>query len=171
MRFCVELGLEKGDWQKHFFRYGKFFGEEMVGNLVKGSISVFLPWRIVQQSPSYHSQLKKAMLGAHSYLCLICNINSNKDFACTFFLCTWLSLIDQTLADRRSHFETAELHSRALDNMDKDKAHHSILWYISRKHGSGRKTFSPVHLVFGHCHHPALSIHSTTVVQVPVDQL
>ena len=63
MNFCVELGLEKGDWQKHFFRYGKFFGEEMVGNLVKGSISVFLPWRIVQQSPSYHSQLKKAMLG------------------------------------------------------------------------------------------------------------
>ena len=50
--------------------------------------------------------------------------------------------------------------------MDKDKAHHSILWYISRKHGSGRKTFSPVHLVFGHCGHPALSIHPTTVIQV-----
>ena len=41
MNFCVELGLEKGNWQKHFFQFGEFFGEEMVGNLVKGSISVF----------------------------------------------------------------------------------------------------------------------------------
>ena len=29
---------------------------------------------------------------------------------------TSMSLIDQTLADRRSYFETAELHRRALDN-------------------------------------------------------
>ena len=41
MNFCVELVLEKGNWQKHSFRYGEFFGGEMVGNLVKGSISVF----------------------------------------------------------------------------------------------------------------------------------
>ena len=40
---------------------------------------------------------------------------------------TSMSLIDQTLADRLSYFETAELHRRALDNMDRDKAHHSIL--------------------------------------------
>ena len=160
MNFCVELGLEKGNWQKHFLRYGEFFGEEMVGNLVKGSISV---WRKVQQSPSFHSQLKKAMLGLNAISALFVTRTVIK------ICCTWLSLIDQTLADRRSHFETAELHSRALDNMDKDKAHHSILWYISRKHGSGRKTFSPVHLVFSHCGHPALSIHSTTVVQVLVE--
>ena len=41
MNFCVESGLKKGSWQKYFFRYGDFFGEEMVGNFVKGSKSVF----------------------------------------------------------------------------------------------------------------------------------
>ena len=45
-----------------------------------------LPWRKVQQSPSHHFQLKESNARSHSYLCLTCNTNSNKDFAYTPFV-------------------------------------------------------------------------------------